>query len=77
MDDHIMKDSSTYQLILQRGRIEGARDTLLRQGLVKFSQPADAATQSQIDGITDLEHLQALCERILSVSSWADLVAEA
>ena len=75
--DHVMKDSSTYQLILQRGRIEGARDTVLDMGSIKFGQPADAATQSQIEGIADLDRLRALSERILSVSSWADLLAEA
>lgn len=71
-----MEDSSTYQLILRRGRIADAREGVLRQGRLKFGQPADAATQLQIDNIADLDQLHALGDRLLFVSSWVDLLAE-
>jgi hypothetical protein len=72
----IMKDSSTYQFVLRRGRIEGGRESLIDQGAVKFGQPADAAAQSQIESITDLERLTALRRRFLFVTFWEDLLAE-
>jgi hypothetical protein len=73
----IMKDSSTYQLMVRRGQLAGVRHTVLRMGANKFGQPADAATRSQIESITDLERLDALIDRIPLVSSWSELLAEA
>jgi hypothetical protein len=73
----ILKDSSTYQLIVRRDRILQAQRILTRLGAIKFGQPADAATQSRIDSITDLDRLHAISDQLLSVSSWADLLAEA
>ena len=71
-----MEESSTYQFLIHRGEIKGVRHTLLRQGSNKFGHPVDAATQSAIDSITDLERLDALIDRIPLVSSWTDLLAE-
>jgi hypothetical protein len=72
--EHV-EDSSTYQLIIRRGCIADARDSVLDMGAIKFGQPADAATQSQIESITDLERLIALRRRLLFVTSWSDLLA--
>lgn len=74
--NRIVEESSTFQFVLRRGRVEEARLTFLRQGKTRFGQPADAVTQSQIDGITDLDRLHAMTDRIPFVSSWADLLAE-
>jgi hypothetical protein len=72
----IMKDSTTYQFIIHRGRLAGARHTVFRLGSIKFGQLADAATRSQIESIADLDRLDAIADRVLLVSSWADLLAE-
>ena len=72
-----VEESSTYQFILRRGEIKGIRDSLIDQGGSKFGQPADAAVQSQIESITDLERLDVLTDHIPFVSTWADLFAEA
>ena len=71
-----MEESSTYQFVLRRGEIRLAQRMLMRQGEIKFGQPADAATQSQIESITELERLESLMERFVLVSSWSDLLAE-
>ena len=71
-----MEESSTYQLVLRRGRIIEARHTLLRQGKSKFGPLTDVSTHSQVESITDLELLEALTDRIPVVSSWEDLLAE-
>jgi hypothetical protein len=72
----IVEESSSYQYVLRRGRIEDARDSLFDLGSIKFGQPANASSRSQIESIIDLEHLTALRRRLLDVSSWDDLLAE-
>lgn len=71
-----MEESTTYQLIVKRGRIQEARAFLLRQGRSKFGVPADAAVTAALERITDLEHLETLGERLLHVSNWQELLAE-
>jgi hypothetical protein len=73
-----MEESSTYQAIVRKGRVVGraeeARRLLLLQGEEKFGQP-DAAARSAIENISDLEQLEALGVRLITASSWEDLLA--
>jgi hypothetical protein len=75
-----MEESSTYQMILSRGRDQGrtqeARAMLLRLGRVKFGEP-DAAALAALERITSLERLEGLGERLLRVDTWAELLAGA
>jgi predicted transposase YdaD len=71
-----MEESSTYQLIKSRGAIAEARTILLRQGKVKFGQPASESTARAIEAIADLSRLEALAERLLTASSWEELLAQ-
>jgi hypothetical protein len=71
-----MEESTTYQLIVKRGRIQEARAFLLRMGRSKFGGPADAVTTAALEQITDLERLETLGERLLHVSNWQELLAE-
>ena len=70
-----MEESSTYQIVLRRGRIDGVQRVLLRLGTLVFGQPADAEMRSRIESITDLERLRSLTERFVFVSTWAELLA--
>jgi hypothetical protein len=74
-----MRDSSTYQAILEEGReegrAEGERRLLLRIGAARFGQP-DERIRSRIEAITDIEPIKRLAERLLTVSSWDELLAE-
>jgi predicted transposase YdaD len=85
-----MKESSTYQAILEEGRTEGRTEGRLEgqsQGAVvearkllrKFAEdklgPPDARTASAIERIDDLQRLEQLCERLKAVSSWTALLA--
>ena len=79
-----MKESSTYQAILQEGRAEGraegqvegavaeAKKLLLLRGDEVFGPPDDriAALIEQIDDSTQLEEL---FKRVRTVSSWQEL----
>jgi hypothetical protein len=69
-----MKDSVTYQAILEEGEAREARRILLRMGQKRFGPPGEAIVAA-IDGITDREQVEALTERLLDVSSWDELLA--
>jgi hypothetical protein len=70
-----MEESSTYQLLISRGQVREARALLLRVGRLKFKQDADGTTKAALDGMTDLERLERLHERLLSVNSWQELLS--
>jgi hypothetical protein len=69
-----MRESSTYQLILDEGRVEELQDTVLRQGATRFGPPPEA-TRTLIRSLRDLPRLRALADRVWAVSSWTELVA--
>jgi hypothetical protein len=73
-----MEESTTYQAILSRGgalgRVDEARDILLRQGRKKLGEP-DAITLAAIDGITSHERLEELMDRVPTTSTWQELLA--
>jgi hypothetical protein len=73
-----MQESVTYQKILRDGRVEEARRLLLMQGTERFHEP-DAATVATIEGIRDIDRLEALCKRILKqdVRYWNELLTPA
>jgi predicted transposase YdaD len=74
-----MRDSLTYQAILEEGReegrAEGERRALLRWGTARLGPPDDA-TRSQIEAISDIETLDRLTDRLLTASSWGELLAD-
>lgn len=71
-----MRESSTYQAILEEGQAEGIQRALLLQGRKRFGPP-DAATQEAVRAITDVARLEKMSERLLDVSTWQDLLATA
>lgn len=70
---HGMKESPTYQAIVEEGIIKDRQDVLLQQGRKKFG-PANEATITAVRNITDFECLSALTDRILDVSRWEELL---
>jgi predicted transposase YdaD len=73
-----MRESSTYQYILDEGREEGelrgVRRVLLRVGRHKFGQPGPEV-EAAVQAINDLDRLQRMCERLLDVSTWQDVLS--
>jgi predicted transposase YdaD len=69
-----MRESDTYQAILDEGEARGLQNTLLRQGRKRFGEPDDAVRQAVL-AITDLEQLARLTEDLLDVSTWQELLA--
>jgi predicted transposase YdaD len=74
-----MKESSTYQAILDEGRTEGAvteaRKLLRIFGDSRFGPP-DAQTATAIERIPDLAQLEDLCQRLGAASSWQELLGQ-
>jgi hypothetical protein len=76
-----MKESSTYQAILQegeargevRGEVREARKLLRKFGERAFGPP-DAQTAAAIEQIDDLARLEALCDRLGTAGSWQELL---
>ncbi|MBI3469542.1 MAG: Rpn family recombination-promoting nuclease/putative transposase [Planctomycetes bacterium] len=79
----IMKESVTYQAILEEGRAEGheqgrlakGREDILRIGTKRFGKPSRKVRET-ISGISDVDHLNALLDRVLEVSNWKELIDE-
>ena len=74
-----MRESSTYQAVLDEGRaegrIEGAKQILLRLASARLGTP-DRRTREAIDALTSMEQVEALTERLLVATSWDELLAE-
>lgn len=73
-----MRDSLTYQAILEEGRAEGraeeARELLIELGSSRYGAP-DARTLAALRAINDRERLHRLAARLFAASGWAELLA--
>ena len=68
-----MKESSTYQAILEEGAILASRK-LLRVFGDETLGPPDASTATALEQIEDLARIEELCKRLPSVGSWQGLL---
>jgi hypothetical protein len=79
-----LRESSTYQMILAEGReagevsgrVQEARQILLRLGTMRFGAPPGVVA-SRLDSIDDLPTLDRLVDALLPATSWDDLMARA
>jgi hypothetical protein len=77
-----MKESATYQAILDEGRIEGraegavqaSKKILLALGTKRYGMPS-ARNLSAIEAITSVSRLEQLVTRIDDVAAWDDLLS--
>ena len=80
-----MKESSTYQAILEEGRQEGRQEgrgegavaeakKLLRVFGDRHFGPPDSRTATAIERIEDLARLEDLCTRLEAAKSWRELL---
>jgi hypothetical protein len=71
-----MRESSTYQAILEEGRTEGAvaeAKKLLRLLGDDAFGPPDARTAAAIERLDDLPRLEELLKRVRTAGSWREL----
>ncbi|MBW3597972.1 MAG: hypothetical protein KY475_11935 [Planctomycetes bacterium] len=71
---HGMKDSVTYQAIVEEGEVKALHKILLVQGAKRFGPPNEFIEQA-LRSITEVDRLNDLAGRILDVSSWEELLA--
>jgi hypothetical protein len=72
-----MKESSTYQAILEEGRAEGAvaeARKLLRLIGDHLLGPPRRRQAAAIDALQDLSRLEELCKGLRTVGSWQELL---
>jgi predicted transposase YdaD len=69
-----MRESDTYQAILDEGEVRGLQDTLLRLGRKRFGEPDETVRQTVL-AIEDLVQLKRLTEDLLDVTTWQELLA--
>ena len=70
---HGMKESATYQAIVEEGKIEARQEVLLELGNKRLGAP-NKATEMAVRGITNLDRLKQMSDRLLEVSSWQELL---
>jgi hypothetical protein len=69
-----MRESVTYHIILEEGRVEEARRTVLDLGADKFGPPAES-TAATIQELEDLDVLHRMVRAVLRANSWQELLA--
>lgn len=78
---NIMRESSTYQLIVEEGlakglaegRTEGRREDILKLGTKRFGEPTTQVLAA-LSGMKDIAQLDSLMDRLLDASNWDDLM---
>ena len=68
-----MRESVTYQAIVEEGRVEARQDDLLLLGRQRFGGTS-AETESALRGIADADRLARLIAALRDASSWEELL---
>jgi hypothetical protein len=68
-----MRESVSYQMIVEEGCIKGMQRTLLTQGREKFGEPNEADRRALL-AIDDIDRLDRLSAGLLKVSTWEELL---
>jgi hypothetical protein len=79
---HGMKDSATYQAIVEegvekgmaKGMVLGIQDAILRFGRKRLGEP-DKTVLNTLRGLTDLLRLERMADRLADAVSWQDVLA--
>ncbi len=69
----LVVESTSYDYVLDQGRIDALRETLLVVGRERFGT-ADEATQAAVTSLTDLDRLRRMAARLVRVNSWQELL---
>jgi predicted transposase YdaD len=69
-----MKESTTYMATLEEGAVAEARKILMKQGRIRFGG-TPLQVVARLEDIENVERLEELSERLLTASSWDELLA--
>ncbi len=70
----ILKDSSSYRLLEDMLRADEARSILLGQATDRFGPPTESQ-KALLEGIASHDRLVHLCKRVLTATTWEELLA--
>lgn len=70
-----MRESDTFMAIIEEGELKEAKKMLLRLGQKSLGAPDESVT-TVLEGITKLERVELMMERIGDVESWQQLLAK-
>lgn len=68
-----MKESVTYQAIIEEGEAKGKRSMIFLMARSRFGEPS-AEAEDALNALSDVPQLEKLGVRLLSVSSWEELL---
>jgi hypothetical protein len=68
-----MRESDTYMAIIDEGRELEVKKLLVRLGQKRFGAP-DSSITARLEGVTDLNRLERMSDRLFDASGWADLL---
>ena len=68
-----MKESVTYQAIVEEGVVKARQEVLVQLGRKRFG--SNPESEAALRGITDPDRLARLTDALLDVSSWEELLA--
>jgi predicted transposase YdaD len=69
-----MRESSSYQLILDEGRVEERQKVLLELGTERFGPPTEPE-RNILSSLTDLDRLERITKRLLRAADWQELLS--
>lgn len=69
-----LEESTTYQEIVEVGKISALREALLRLGQIRFGAPSRAVRKA-INTTDELARLEHLMDRVVQVEGWDELLA--
>ena len=70
-----LPDMEPFKQFTDKGRAEGLRGAIGRQGRKKFGPPT-VAHEAALAAVTDLDRLGAMSEKLLEAGGWDELLAE-
>jgi hypothetical protein len=70
-----MRESVTYQAVVEEGELKEARKMLLLIGKKLLGTP-DPSTRAAVNSLEDLAHLEGLAKRAFDVHSWQELLGQ-
>lgn len=68
-----MHDSSAFEYYEDKGRVDEGHRMLLRLGSRRFGTP-DAATETALRAVEDLDRIERMADVILTATSWQELL---
>lgn len=68
-----MKELPGYKFIMEKGAVQHARESILRQGRLRFGVPSEKEL-AKLDAIEELDRLDRILDKVPTASGWSALL---